>query len=223
MIHKPSGILTFASAALVLLSFTQVGCVSSLHSQKDQTLTSSANPSLVLRIDPLFDPLPPLTFPIESLTDVDRRIFVDSDDKGVVRRLVIVQFEHVQPGSNFKFIYPPKPPAEFGAQVYRFGAYVHDEEAEAVRSPAREAGQTRAFLIAKGYKLPRVFRVARLARVSDRNGTSEVIIFYMEAADAEFPARPLPGADEDGDVALDEAGAQALLARLKSTITPMSG
>jgi hypothetical protein len=171
----------------------------------------------------LFHPLQPLKFQIESLTNVDRRVFVDADGQGSVRRLVIVQFESVQPGTSFRFVYPAKPPAEFGAQTYRFGAYVHDDETEAAKSPAREAGRTRDSLLAKGLKVPVVFRVARLARVADQNGTTEVIIFYLEAADADFPIRPLPGADEDGDLALDEAEARALLSRLKSVVTPVSG
>lgn len=223
MIHRQSSTGILAFAVFLLFSLAQVGCANSPHPRKSQMLTFPAQPSLVLRIDPSFHPLQPLLFPIESLTDVDRRVFVDADDQGAIRRLVIVQFETVQPGASFRFLYPPKPPAEFGTQTYRFGAYVHDDEAEAAKSPDKEAGRTRALLLAKGFKVPGVFRVARLARVADGNGTSEVILFYMEAADADFPIRPFPGADEDGDLSLDEAGARSLLARLKAVITPVSG
>ena len=204
-------------------SLALFGCATSFSSNKDQTLTSPTDSSLVLRIDRLFQPLQPLKFQIESLTNVDRRVFVDADDHRAIRRLVIVQFESVQPGASFRFVYPSRPPVEFGAKTYRFGTYVHDDEGEAARLPAREAGLTRDFLIRKGFKLPSVFRVARLARVADQNGTTEVIIFYMEAADVDFPIRPLPGADEDGDVALGEAEAQLLFARMKSVVTPVSG
>jgi len=223
MLYKQASGRIVALGVLLMASLAQFGCATSSPPQKDQTLTFPANPSLVLRIDRLFHPLQPLTFQIESLTNVDRRVFIDSDDKGAIRRLVIVQFESVQPGASFRFVYPAKPPAEFGAQAYRFGAYVHDDEAEAAKSPVKEAGLTRDALLATGLKVPSVFRVARLARVADQNGTAEVIIFYMEAADVDFPIRPLPGADEDGDLALDEAEARALLARLKSVVTPVSG
>jgi hypothetical protein len=205
-----------AIASLSLLALAQLGCASA-------SLTLPASPPLVLQIDSSFRALRPMTFPIETLTDVDRRVFVQADDKGTVLRLAIVQFERVQPGASFKFAYPSRPPAEFGAQTYRFGAYVHDDEAEAASAPAKEAGRTRALLVAEGFKVPKVFRVARLARVADANGTTEVIIFYMESADAEFPMRPLPMADEDGDMPLGDAQAKALLSRLKSVITPTSG
>ena len=66
-------------------------------------------------------------------------------------------------------------------------------------------------------------RVARLARVADPEGSTEVILFYMEAADREFPTRPLPMADEDGDIPLAEADAKSLLERLKSVMTAVSG
>ena len=212
-----------AVAMIFAWSALQVGCTHSRLVQDGQTIASSANPSLVLWVAPAFRPLPPLTFPIESLTDVDRRVFVDADDRGTVRRLVIVQFETVQVTSRFKFVYAPKPPAAFGVQTYRFGAYVHDEETEAAQSPRKEAGLTRAFLLAKGLKVPAVFRVARLARVADSAGNSEVIIFYMEAADADYPARPLPGADQDGDLDLEADAARAMLERLKSVVLPISG
>jgi len=52
---------------------------------------------------------------------------------------------------------------------------------------------------------------------------TEVIIFYMEGADAEFPMRPLPMADEDGDMPLGDAEARSILLRLKAAITPISG
>jgi len=223
MLYRHSNARVLTIAVLFLYSLTQMGCATPLHTQKGETLTFPANPPLVLQIDPLFRPLKPLQFPLDSLTDVDRRVFVHSDDKGAILRLVILQFERVQSGASFKFAYPAKPPAQFGAQTYRFGAYVHDDEAEAAKSPAKEAGRTRALLLAEGFKVPKVFRLARLARVADPNGTTEIIIFYMEAADAEFPTRPLPMADEDGDMPLNEADASALFKRLKSVISPVSG
>ncbi len=191
--------------------------------QDGQTITSSANPALVLRVAASFQALSPLAFDIESLTDVDRFVFAEADHGGMVRRLVVAQFETVQPASDFKFVYASKPPATFGLQTYRFGAYVHDDAAEAAASPLKEAGRTRALLSAQGLKLPAVFRVARLARVADPGGKSEVIIFYMEAADADYPVRPLPGADADGDLNLTDDEARSMLLRLKSVVATVSG
>jgi hypothetical protein len=196
--------------------------VSAVLEQDGLTLRIPASPTLVLRIDAAFKPLLPLRIPIAGKTTADRRIFVDTDAESSIRRLVIVQFETVDPGVKFSFVYPARPPAEFGAQTYQFYAYVHDDERAAAKYPDAEAGLTRAFLVNQGFRVPRLFRLARLARVADRDGQSEVIVFYIENADAEFASGPLAGADEDGDLALDAASKQAILERLKSAVHPVS-
>ncbi len=204
------------------VALTQAGCANPpVTGPEGLTISPPGDPTLVLRIDPLFKPLPALKFPLESLSDVDRRVFVDAGEGGAIQRLLIVQFETVQRGGTFRFRYPAKPPAQFGSETYRFNAYVHDDQAEAAKFPDREAGITRKFLVAKGFEVPRLYRVARLARVSDPDGMSEVIILYLENADTDFPPGPLDGADEDGDLPMNATTAQAMLVRLKSVIVPI--
>ena len=53
----------------------------------------------------------PLRIPIAGKTTADRRIFVDADAQSSIRRLVIVQYETVNPGAKFSFVYPARPPA----------------------------------------------------------------------------------------------------------------
>lgn len=179
-------------------------------SQSGLLVESAANPKIALRIAGGFVPLPPVTLSLES-TDVDRRVFVDTAGAHSVSRLVIVQFEHVRPGASFTFVYPPKPPFAFGVETYRLGTYVYDDAKDSAAAPNRESGVTRAALLKH--------RTARLARVADPDGTSEIIIFYDENADAQYPAGPLAGADEDGDLGLKGADADALLERMTSTIS----
>jgi hypothetical protein len=186
--------------------------------QHEQILIVTPGSAMILQVDPAFRPLRPLQFPIEKLTSADRRIFVEADPLLNVKRMVIIQYESVIPGASFKFVFPAKPPAEFGDRTYRFGAYVYDDAQSAAKYPDKEAGLTRAFLLEHGFKLPRLLRAARLARVADADGASEIIIFYLENADADYPAGPLAGADEDGDLSLDEGAKKAMLDRLKSTI-----
>jgi hypothetical protein len=220
MIKRRSVIVGLSCVALI--PECKVGFAEALPHQ-GQTLILRTVPALILRIDPMFKPAPAMKIPIESLTIADRRVFVDASVKSVIRRLVIVQYETVRSGANFKFLYPPKPPADLGGMTYRFGAYVYDDQTAAEKAPAKEAGLTRALLQTQGYKVPRFFRVARLARVSDPAGRSEVIVFYMENADAEFPTGILTGADPDGDLTLTPTAAQAILARLKSNVTASDG
>jgi hypothetical protein len=51
---------------------------------------------------------------------------------------------------------------------------------------------------------------------------SEVIIFYMENADAQYPSGPA-GADEDGDLAIDGADKEALAGRMEQAIKVLRG
>jgi hypothetical protein len=186
--------------------------------QSSLLVTSASNPAISLRVADGYVAQPPVTLSLES-TDVDRRVFVQADGSNHIQRLVIFQFEHVRPGETFRFVYPPKPPFNFGTDVYRVGTYVYDDSAESKAFSTREAGVTRAALVRRGYVVPRLFRTARLARVSDSNGTSEIIIFYIENADAQYPSGVLAGADQDGDLVLTGADANALLQRMSSAIT----
>jgi hypothetical protein len=167
--------------------------------------------------------LPPIDVPIENLTVARRFVFVDTGSDHDVRRMIVVQFEHVNSGSGFRFVYPARPPRQFGAQTYRFGTYVYDDARAAEAAPDREAGRTRALLLAHGLRPPRLLRTARLARVSDASGTSEIIIFYCENADRDYPAGPLSGADEDGDLSLEGAASDSLATRMEAAIRPISG
>lgn len=100
---------------------------------------------------------------------------------------------------------------------------MYDDSAESKAFLTREAGVTRAALMKSGYVVPRLFRTARLARVSDSKGTSEIIIFYIENADAQYPSGVLPGADQDGDLVLTGPDANALLQRMSSAISTLYG
>jgi hypothetical protein len=191
-------------------------------SQVGQVLVSFQAPRIRLQIDSAFRPLRPLSFPLTS-TVVDRRIYVKADSHKDVRGLIVIQFESVKPGSTFKFVYRPRPPAKFGDNTYRFGAYIYDDAKEASEAPTMESARTRAFLTRQGYRLPRLFRTVRLARVTDEKGQSEVIVFYIENADADYAGGVLPNTDADGDLVLDAKDAAALFSRLKSAIHASRG
>ncbi len=160
--------------------------------------------------------LPPLRFPIGDSTDADRRLFVASDGD-TLQRMVVVQFEQVQPGSTFRFVFPSVPPRQFGTHTYRAGTYAYDDVEAAARAPGLEADRTRAALAAAGLRPPRYWHVARLARVADAQGKGEVIVFYMENADARYPAG-LVNVDEDGDGLLEAADTQGLWQALEQAV-----
>jgi hypothetical protein len=175
-----------------------------------------AVPEVRLAVDSAFRPLPRLAFPIEALTNAERHIFVEADSRGRLRRMVVVQFEKVQGGSDFRFVFPSTPPRRFGAQVYRAGTFAYDDEAAAAAEPLREAGRTRRFLAEHGLSAPRFWKVARLARVSDPKGLSETILFYMERADEGLAGR----SSDSGDIALPPEESARLFAALEAAVRP---
>jgi hypothetical protein len=69
-------------------------------------LISPDQPKIRLQVDKPFTALPVLAFPIRHDTWVERYIFVDTAPDKTVRRLVVVQFEHAQIGSSFRFVLP---------------------------------------------------------------------------------------------------------------------
>jgi hypothetical protein len=131
------------------------------------------------------------------------------------------QFESVKKGSNFRFVYPPKPPIVFGKHTHRFGAYNYNDAKDAAAAPGMEAARTRAMLERQGYRLPHLVRTARLARVADPQGLSEVISFYNESADAAYPTGLLPNADSDGDLPLSPSAARSLFESMRLLIRPI--
>jgi hypothetical protein len=180
-------------------------------------VASPVVPESVFVVDAGLAALPALRFPIAGSTDAERHLFVDAAD-GVVRRMVVLQFETVQAGSDFRFVFPPVPPRRFGPHVYRSGAYAYDDVAAAARAPGLEAERTRAALAAAGLQPPRYWHVARLARVADADGLHEAIVFYLENADARYPAG-LQDVDEDGDGLLDAAETARLWAALEGVVS----
>lgn len=205
---------SFAAAALLILG----ACAAATPPAATHNVASPDIPGLVLRVAPVFAALDPLRFPIADATNAERRIFVDAAPDGTVRRMVIVQFERVQPGSAFRFDFPATPPRRFGAHVYAASAGLFDEEQSAARAPDREAAYTRRFLAERQLRPATVWKVARLARVADPDGFGEVIIFYRENADLAFPAGIPPNAAR-----LDEAERERLFRALADSIEAVSG
>jgi len=200
---------------LVLLSSVFV-LLAAFAAAAAQRVVSPAVPDAVFEVDAGFEALPALRFPIADSTDAERHLFVDAPG-GVVRRMLVLQFETVQAGSDFRFVFPSSPPRQFGPHVYRAGTYAYDDVLAAARAPGFEAARTRAALAAAGLEAPRYWHVARLARVADASGLHEAIVFYMENADARYP-KGLVEVDADGDGLLDAEEAVRLWRELERVL-----
>jgi hypothetical protein len=175
-------------------------------------LISPAQPKIRLQVDKAFAGLPPLEFPIRNDTWVERYIFVDSAPDKWARRMVVVQFEHAQVGSSFRFVYPARPPMQWGSAVYRHGTFTADSAAEIAADPGLEVARTQEYLASKGYKFGNWWNVARLARAADPDGKTEIIVFYQEALRESV-------SHGNADDALPGSLAQELFARMHAAVT----
>lgn len=206
-------------AALAVFALTFGACATT--GRVDPNIISSPARELIFdaKVASSFRRLPRLTIPIEDKTIATRDVFVEADARGIVRRAVIVQLETVVPQSDFRFRYPATPPQTLHGQTYRFSGFAFDDARDAAAAPGKEAARTRALLLQQHLKPPRVWQAVRLARVHDRYGLTEVIVFYLENADSHYAPGPLPDADEDGDAPLDAATKTRMLAALRRAVT----
>lgn len=183
---------------------------------RGHVLVSYDQPKIQVRVDKAFVPLPVLGFAIKNSTWAERYIFVDAGADRTIRRMLIVQFEQALPNSTFRFHYPPNPPIEWGGETYRKGAFALDDAKEMTDNPDAEVSQTRRYLATRGYQSGMYWHVARLARVSDPSGNTEIIVFYEEAVTQAAFAAPR----SENDDGLPSPLADALFTRLKAVITP---
>jgi hypothetical protein len=213
-------------SGLLVICFCLVACVADVPQTRPpdmavrrveaNTLVSLDQPKVRLQVDPTFTALPVLAFPIRHDTWAERYIFVDSAADKTVRRLIIVQFEHALAGSSFRFVYPSTPPMKWGSAVYRSGVFIGDSAREIAQNPQLEVAQTQRFLQVHGYKVGNWWNIARLARVADADGKSEIIVFYQESI-VLSPGSAPPNADADADLPDDLV--QSLFTHLNGSVT----
>jgi hypothetical protein len=178
------------------------------------TLQSPGQPKIAIHVAKAFKALPVLAFPIRHDTWAERWIFVDAAPDRTIRRLVIVQFEHALDGAGFRFVYPATPPMTWGGAVWRHGAFIGSDASAIAEGPGLEVDRTKRFLEAKGYRSSGWWDIARLARVADPDGKSEVIVFYQEPITV--PAGTPPPGDDNG---IGANAAEILFKRMGEAVT----
>jgi hypothetical protein len=128
--------------------------------------------------------------PLAGIALATRHHFAQSE-RGVVRRLLVVQLEHftAEIGS---YSYALPDPVELGGDLYGRWQFELSVAAERRENPGKEMPATAEFLARKGLELPDSHAVARFARIIGTDRRREVIVFFHECGDG---AR-LDGIDE---------------------------
>ena len=147
---------------------------------RGRTLVSAAEPAIELTVASELRFEARVPFKLGSF-EGERFVFVDADDKKALRRLVIVQFEHVTSGSSEIYRYDLTHGRERGGLRFITNSFAFPGARQSVASPKDEADHTNNALLAHGFTMPSVWLAARHVTIADGDRRrSEMIVFYME-------------------------------------------
>lgn len=142
---------------------------------------SDTLPPLRLRPDSALSYLGAHPFTIGDIAAGERHVFVEAGEGGVVRRMLVLQFEGMLPTTSRTYRYPMTNPVVLGGRTFASNAIMY-RVADALRQrPDGELAATVAFLEARGLALPDTQTMARYATVLDRERRHELLIFYHES------------------------------------------
>ena len=148
---------------------------------RDHTLISRKLPRTRIDVDPRLAHVGAIKFELKQSAEVQRQVFVEPDEQGRPRRMLIVQFESILPSAKGSYTFRVENPTRLGAHDYQSDTGFFDFVEAAAARPGAEAEHTKAFLASKQILLEgETFLVARYARIVDPEKRSEIILFYYE-------------------------------------------
>ena len=170
---------------------------------KGQVLTSTSLPSIRIKFDDSFKYAGTQKFILYERAQVEQYFFVDADSQGRIKRMYWVQFEGYLPGVDAKYNYAVTETVSLDGQTSIVNAEsVPNISAVLKQDSQSDAAHTASFLESKGYRLNESIRFERFVRLVDEAKRNELILIYIEDADAstagaklgkEFLARALKG------------------------------
>ena len=172
---------------------------------KGQVLTSTSLPSIRLKFDKHFKYAGTQKFVLYGRSQAEQFFFVDADKNGQIRRMYMVQFEGYLPNVSATYDYAVTETVTLHGQTYIANSdSVPNVSALLKQEPESDAARAVAFLTNKGFHLPESLQYRRFVRLVDAAKRNELILIYIEVANAttsaatqkpdnEFPARALEG------------------------------
>jgi hypothetical protein len=184
-----------ARRTLALLAICSAGCTTSpghfvsqparvstakAREMRGGVFVSEALPALRLTPGPGLVYLGAHPFRIGAIAAGERHVFVDQTN-GVVRRLLVLQFESILPASTEEYRYRITNPVELGGIPYRHSVHFYRLSDSIGEAPDSELALTVEFLKERGLTLPEEQAMARYARVIGADRKHELLIFYHES------------------------------------------
>lgn len=150
----------------------------------DRNLISSpARPPVGVQVAAGFAYAGCFPFRLGEVATGTRYVFVDAEGARI-RRMVIAQFEDIQPGSKEIYRYDMSAAETMGGLKVRANTFAFSTVDAIAENPAAEGALTADFLLRAGYDVPDVWLASRFVALGAPDRRSEMIVFYMEPARA---------------------------------------
>ncbi len=146
---------------------------------RDGVFVSDSLPALRLTPGPGLVYLGAHPFRIGAVAQGERHVFADHA-RGVVRRLLVLQFESILPSSTEEYRYRITNPVELSGVPYRHSVHFYRVSDSLREAPDSELALTVEFLRERGLTLPDEQAMDRYARVIGADKKHELLIFYHE-------------------------------------------
>jgi len=143
-------------------------------------IVSQNNPTIVIDVSRELSSMGIINFPLKNAAQVERYVFVRSNESGRAQRLFIAQFESVLPGVKGGYSFPMTNPTRIGRHDYQMQVGFFNFASTIAANPGAEAEQTKVYLNRNGVQVDDDFLVARYARVASEDKRHELILFYLE-------------------------------------------
>lgn len=146
-------------------------------------LISTDRPAIAISVDEQFSYVGRHPVRIRDVAAGERFVFVDADHNRA-ERLLIVQFEGFLPGVDGQYRYDLSESPVVANYPFRSNGFAFNMANAIENNPGDEAAGTHAFLLAQGYTAPADWMMWRSLTVDGEARRDEMIIFYVEGADA---------------------------------------
>jgi hypothetical protein len=144
-------------------------------------ISSSVRPPVGVQVASGFVYAGCFPFRLGDVATGTRYVFVDAEGARI-RRMVIAQFEDIQPGSKEIYRYDMSSAETMGGLKVRPNTFAFGTAEAMAENPAAEGSLTTAYLLRAGYEVPDVWLASRFVALGAPDRRSEMILFYLEPA-----------------------------------------
>lgn len=183
------------------------------------TLTSDADPAVVLRFDPAFEHVRGQQFILYGVADTEQHFFVETHDDGTLKSVYWLQFEGYLPDKPYSYDYDDSPLRVDlnGYEFYTDTAFV-EVDPNRKRRRGTDGTLARQLLESEGYALPGDYAYARMVYLTDETRRKELMIIFIEDLST-YGVRAADLAEDGPSASRRPDIEQAHLDRVKDTLT----